>query len=124
MDATFHSFKEYLSHLRKIASPSQGKPLLPYFVIPEQAVSVVLIGEREREYIHVYHVSHVFMEVELNYPFIKKFAYALVLVSQKLLPCFEAYKVTVLIDQPLKNILQKLDVFGRVLKWTIEHRME
>ena len=44
----------------------------------------------------------------------------LVLASQKLRPYFEAHKVTVLIDQPLKNVLQRLDASRRLLKWAVE----
>jgi len=44
----------------------------------------------------------------------------LVLASRKLCPYFEAHKLTILTDQPLKNVLQKLDVSGRLLKWAVE----
>lgn len=52
---------------------------------------------------------------EFNYPMIEKFAYAIVLASQKLWPYFEAYKVTILTDQPLKNVLPRVDASGRLL---------
>ena len=56
----------------------------------------------------------------LNYPLIEKFAYALVPTSWKLYPYFEVNKGTVLTDEPVKNILQKLYASGRLLKWPIE----
>ena len=56
----------------------------------------------------------------MNYPFIEKFAYALVMASRKLRPYFEAHKILVLTDQPLRNVLQKLDALGRLLKWPVE----
>ena len=43
--------------------------------------------------------------IEMNYPLIEKFAYALVMASRKLRPYFEAHKILVLIDQPLTNVL-------------------
>ena len=57
---------------------------------------------------------------EVNYPLIEKFAYTLVMASRKLRPYFEAHKVTILIDQPLKIVLQRLDASGRLLKWVVE----
>jgi len=68
----------------------------------------------------VYYVSHALEGAEVNYPLIEKFAYALVKASRKLRPYFEAHKILVLTDQPLKNVLQKLDASGCLLKWTIE----
>ena len=62
----------------------------------------------------VYYVSHALAGVETNYPPIEKFAYMLVMASRKLQPYFEAHKVTVLTDPPLKNVLQRLDASGPV----------
>lgn len=47
-------------------------------------------------------------------------ALALKSVAQKLCPYFEAHQVTMLTNQPLKSILHKPDLSGRILKWTIE----
>jgi len=43
-------------------------------------------------------MSHALARAEVNRPLIEKFAYTLVLASQKLRPYFESYKVVVLID--------------------------
>ena len=96
------------SRLLKIASLTPGEPLLLCLVILKQAVSVILVVEQNKEEILIYYVSHTLMGFEWNYPLIE-FAYALVLVNRKLRLYFEAHKVTVLIDQSLKNVLQKLD---------------
>jgi len=77
----------------------------------------LLVTKRNKEQILVFYVSHALTRVELNYRFIEKFAYALVLSSSKLSPYFEAHKVILLTDQPLKVVLQKLDVSERLLKW-------
>jgi len=58
-------------------------------------------------------------EAAFNYLLIEKFAYALVLTSRKLHPYFEAYRITILTNQPLRNVLQKLDASGRLLKWVV-----
>ena len=68
----------------------------------------------------MYYVSHALARAEVNYPLIEKFAYALLMGSRKLRPYFEAHKILVLTDQPLKNILQKLYASGRLLEWAFE----
>ena len=45
---------------------------------------------------------------------------ALKSVAQKLRLYFQAHQVIVLMNQPLKSILHKPDLSGRMLKWVIE----
>ena len=73
--------------------------------VSEHAVSAVLVVERAKEQIPVYYVSHALVGAEANYPLIEKFGYALVIVRRKLRPYFEAHKILVLTDQPLRNVL-------------------
>ena len=94
--------------------------LLLYFTVSKQAISGVLVADRAKEQILVYYVNHVLAGAETNYPLIEKFAYVLVMANQKLQPYFEAHKVVVLTYQPLKNVLQRLDASGRLLKWVVE----
>ncbi|RVW94408.1 hypothetical protein CK203_035733 [Vitis vinifera] len=47
-------------------------------------------------------------------------ALALRSAAQKLRPYFQAHPVVVLTDQPLRNILHKPDLTGRMLQWAIE----
>ncbi|GMH19404.1 hypothetical protein Nepgr_021245 [Nepenthes gracilis] len=47
-------------------------------------------------------------------------ALALTFAARKLRPYFQAHRVVVLTDRPLKGILQKPDVSGRLVKWAIE----
>ena len=75
--------------------------------------------ERAREQILIYYVSYAVANVEASYPLIEKFVYALVMANLKLRPYFEAHKVTVT-NQPLKNILQRLDISGRLLRSTAD----
>jgi len=81
-------------------------------VVSKQAVSAVLVEDRAKEKIPMYNVSHSLMGAETNYPLIEKFAYALVMASRELRPYFEAHKIIVLTDQPIKNVLQRLDASG------------
>ena len=108
--------KIYLAQLPKITSPLVGETLVLYLVVSEQAASAVLVVERAKEQILVYYVTHALAAEEVNYSLIEKFAYAVVMASQKLRPYFGARKILVLANQPLKNVLQKLGGSGRLLK--------
>ncbi|XP_065015425.1 uncharacterized protein LOC135642869 [Musa acuminata AAA Group] len=55
-----------------------------------------------------------------RYPPIEKLALALVLSARKLRPYFQAHTVEVITDQPLRQVLTKFDVAGRLLKWAVE----
>ncbi|GFS38896.1 hypothetical protein Acr_00g0060030 [Actinidia rufa] len=55
-----------------------------------------------------------------KYPRIEKIAYALMIAARKLRHYFQAHSIIVLTDQPLKQILQRPDTSGRLLKWSIE----
>jgi len=94
--------------------------LVLYLTVSEHAVSAVLVAEWAKEQIPMYYISHALASAEMNYPLIEKFAYALVMASRKLRPYFEAHKILVLTDQPLRNVLQKLYASGRLLKWAVE----
>ena len=76
-----------------------------YLAVSEHAISAVLVPERAKEQIPVYYVSYALAGAEMKYPLIEKFAYALVMASRKLRPYFEAHKILVLMDQPLRNVL-------------------
>ncbi|GFS37316.1 hypothetical protein Acr_00g0051350 [Actinidia rufa] len=58
-----------------------------------------------------------------RYPGIEKLAYALMIAARKLRHYFQSHPIIVLTDQPLKQILQRPDTSGRLLKWSIELRL-
>ena len=115
--------KTYLAQLSKIASPLEGEVLVLYLAVLEHVVSAVLTVERTKEQIPMYYISHALAGSEANYALIEKFTYALVMASQKLTPYFEAHKILVLTDQPLKNVISKLDASGGLLKWAAKSQV-
>ena len=67
-----------------------------------QAVSAILLAEREIVQIPIYFVSHVLKDAECRYTLVEKFELALVMASKKLRPYFLAHIIPVYTDQPLK----------------------
>lgn len=47
-------------------------------------------------------------------------ALALRTAARKLRPYFQVHPITVLTNQPLRNVLHKPDISGRMLQWAIE----
>ena len=45
---------------------------------------------------------------------------ALRMAAQKLRPYFQAHPIIVLTNQPLRNVLHKSNISGRMLQWAIE----
>ena len=86
--------------------PTTGEELFVYLSISPLTVSVVLIREENRVQKPVYYVSKVLMGAENRYVKIEKIAYALLIAARKLRHYFQVHSITVLTDQPLKQILQ------------------
>ncbi|RVW17464.1 hypothetical protein CK203_085503 [Vitis vinifera] len=68
----------------------------------------------------IYYVSRALADIETRYSKMELTALALRSAAQKLRPYFQAHPVIVLTDQPLRNILHKPDLTGRMLQWAIE----
>ncbi|GKU88970.1 hypothetical protein SLEP1_g3175 [Rubroshorea leprosula] len=55
-----------------------------------------------------------------RYSIAEKAALAIVTSARKLRPYFQSHPIIVLMDQPLKQILQKPECSGRLIKWAVE----
>ena len=103
-----------------LVKPETGDILEFYLAVSSKAVSAVLVKEVDGVQRPIYYVSKILLEAETRYKFIEKVALALVTSACKLRPYFHAHSITVLTDQPLKKILSKPDISGRVINWAIE----
>ena len=103
-----------------LVSPEAGEKQYLYLAASEETLAAVLIKETPKGQLPVYYVSKALHDFELNYSKIEKLAYSLLIASRKLRQYFQDHHVTVLIDQPLKEVLQKMTTSGRMVKWSIE----
>ncbi|RVW40900.1 Retrovirus-related Pol polyprotein from transposon 17.6 [Vitis vinifera] len=83
------------------------------------AISVLFRCPSPKEQKPIYYVSRALADVETRYSKMELTALALRSAAQKLRPYFQAHPVVVT-DQPLRNILHKPDLTGRMLQWAIE----
>ncbi|XP_077226215.1 uncharacterized protein LOC143859383 [Tasmannia lanceolata] len=86
----------------------------------EKLVSAVLAKQSDKREHRVYYVSKTLHDAEVRYLNIEKFALAVVSAARKLRPYFQAHRIILLTDQPLKRILQKPETSGRMVSWAVE----
>ncbi|GJZ73958.1 reverse transcriptase domain-containing protein [Tanacetum coccineum] len=68
----------------------------------------------------VQYVSRTLNEAERNYSPLEKLALSLVNMTRRLRRYFEAHPVKVITDQPIKNILSRTEVSGKLAKYAVE----
>ncbi|XP_034707085.1 uncharacterized protein LOC117930552 [Vitis riparia] len=117
----FEEIKRYLSQPPILSSPQPGERLYLYLAVTDWAVSAVLLRSLSpREQKPVYFISKALADAETRYSRMEQTALALRTAAQKLRPYFQAHPITVLTNQPLRNILHKPDITGRMLRWAIK----
>ena len=91
-----------------------------YIASFENAISAALIREESRVQRPVYYVSKRLLGAESRYPLMEKLVYCLIITSRRLRPYFQAHPIKVLTNHPMKQVLQKPEALGRLLKWSVE----
>nr|CAN78424.1 hypothetical protein VITISV_037781 [Vitis vinifera] len=117
----FEKIKHCLTQPPILSSLIPKEKLYMYLAVSEWAISVVLFRcPSPKEQKPIYYVSRALADVETRYSKMELTVLALRSAAQKLRPYFQAHPVVVLTDQPLRNILHKPNLTGRMLQWAIE----
>ncbi|GJZ89648.1 reverse transcriptase domain-containing protein [Tanacetum coccineum] len=119
-EAAFKQMKEHIAKLPMLTAPEEQEELIVYLAASKEAVSAVLMTEREARQMPIYFVSRALRGPEVNYTAMEKLVLALVHASKRLRRYFQAHPITVITDQPIKNILSNPEVAGRMQKWSIQ----
>lgn len=85
----------------------EDEDLFLYLAVSTIVVSVTLIKEEQRVQRLVYYISQAFQGAEAKYPHMEKIMFALVVASRKLRPYFHVNPIIVMIDQPIKKVMNK-----------------
>ncbi|GAU45421.1 hypothetical protein TSUD_182900 [Trifolium subterraneum] len=116
-----------LQHLKRALSVPpvltrlvEGEKLYLYLAVASEAISVVLIRETEQGQKPVYFVSRALQGSELRYSQIEKIALAVIMAARKLRYYFLAHSIVIRTDQPVKQLLARPNMVGRMLKWSLE----
>ncbi|KAI5327945.1 hypothetical protein L3X38_027341 [Prunus dulcis] len=101
-------------------SSDRCEPLYLYMAVTEIAVSAVLLREENSIQQPIFYVSKSLIEAEKRYTLAEKLVLALVTAKRKLRQYFEAHTIIILTTQPIRAVMSKPDLSGRVTKWAIE----
>ncbi|CAL8174617.1 unnamed protein product [Prunus armeniaca] len=119
-DKASSELKEYMSRAPLLSIPEPRDTLMIYLSVSATAVSSVFIQPKESTEHPVHYVNKALQDAEVRYPDIEKLAFALVVSARRLIPYFQAHTIYVLTNQPLRQMLQKPETSGRLVKWVIE----
>nr|GEW10489.1 reverse transcriptase domain-containing protein [Tanacetum cinerariifolium] len=97
----------------------QGKELIIYLSVTYGAISAVLMTKRGTTQMPIYFISRALQGPELNYSPMEKLVLSLVFAAKRLRRYFQAHPITVVTDQPIKQVMSRPDVAGRLQKWSI-----
>ncbi|GKV32843.1 hypothetical protein SLEP1_g41411 [Rubroshorea leprosula] len=118
--SAFDELKQYLASAPLLSKPAEGESLCMYLGVTEEAVSSVLLREENKNQKPICYVSKVLQGAEQNYPLAEKAAFALVYTARKLRAYFQSHQIIVYTDLPLRKILQKPKLSGRLIGWSVE----
>jgi hypothetical protein len=113
-EEAFSQLKRYLTSSPLLSRTVLGEVLYLYLAVSPMAINTALIREDEGIQKPVYFVSKALHGAEERYPQIEKLAFTLVMASRKLHPYFQAHTIRVLMEYPLRKVMQKLDLAGRL----------
>ncbi|GJU71624.1 reverse transcriptase domain-containing protein, partial [Tanacetum coccineum] len=120
-ESAFQELKKMVLDLPALITPLPKETLFIYLAASQEAVSAVLLVVRRGRQHPVHYVSRTLHDAERNYaPLEKKMALALRHVSRRLRRYFEAHPITVITDQPIKQVLNKADTSGRLAPYSLE----
>jgi hypothetical protein len=91
-----------------------------YLAVSDKALCSALVQEIKGEEKSIYFVSRTFKGAEAKYQKIKKLSLAVIVTARKLRQYFQSHKIVVKTDYPIKNVLRKPDLAGRMVAWSVE----
>ncbi|GKG22797.1 reverse transcriptase domain-containing protein, partial [Tanacetum coccineum] len=115
-ESVFKQMKQHIVELLMLMAPEENEELIVYLAAARETVSAVLMIEREAKQMAIYFVSQALRGPEVNYTSMEKLVLALVHASKRLKRYFQAHQIIVITNQPIKQVLSKPEVAGRLHK--------
>ncbi|XP_061360568.1 uncharacterized protein LOC133304534 [Gastrolobium bilobum] len=119
-EAAFQEIKKQLASPPVLTRPREGEALIIYLSVGDVAVSSVLVQENEEGQQPIYFVGRLLQGAELKYQKLEKAAFALLISAKRLRAYFQGHQIVVRSDLPIRHILHKPDLAGRMMAWVVE----
>lgn len=119
-EESFASIKCFLASPSILVKAIPCEPLKVYLSASDFTVASILVKQNGTEQRPVYYVSHMLKGSEVRYTKIEKLIFVLIISSRKLRQYFQGRLINVLTNQPLRRVLHRPDMSGRLASWTIE----
>ncbi|KAI3802237.1 hypothetical protein L1987_30367 [Smallanthus sonchifolius] len=108
-EEALQSLKEYLLTTPLLMKPEDDGPLSLYLAVSENSVSAVLVKDHEGQ-----------QHPETKYSHLENLILALIMTSTKLRHYFETHVIYVKTNYPIKCVLKKPEMSGRMAKWSVK----
>ncbi|GKC29639.1 reverse transcriptase domain-containing protein [Tanacetum coccineum] len=112
--------KKLVSELPTLTTPKKGETLMMYLAASDEAVSAVLLTERDGRQMPIHYVSRSLQGAKTNYASMENLTLALVHAARLLRRYFQAYRIKVITNSPIKQVLSNSEASGRLAKWVVE----
>jgi hypothetical protein len=125
-ERALQDLKHHLQSPPVLTAPLPGEDLLLYIAATTHVVSSAIVVERGEEghsfgvQRPVYFISEVLSKSKVRYLTVQKLLYTILITLRKLRHYFDEYKITMIMDFQLVDILHNQDVTGRISKWAVE----
>ena len=111
--------KRYLAATPVLSKPEATEKLQLYLAVGDHAVSAVLTRKAKDRQLPIYYVNKSLLDAEKRYTCMEKLILALVVASRKLRHYFEVHAIEVMTNYPIKMVLRKPELSGRMATWSI-----
>ncbi|KAJ9542262.1 hypothetical protein OSB04_028768 [Centaurea solstitialis] len=118
-EKALQDLKQYMASPPLLTKPIEGESLQLYLAVSNNAVSAVLVREDDQQQHPIYYISKSFLNAETRYTSMEKLLLGLVTAAKKLRHYFESHHIIVVTNYPLKTVLRKPELTGRLAKWSI-----
>ncbi|XP_059627327.1 uncharacterized protein LOC132270140 [Cornus florida] len=114
------AYSDYIRNPPVLSTPKPNEKLFVYLGVSSIATNAVLIRCKDGKQFPVFYVSKTMAEPEKRYSKAEQIILLLVNAKRKLRHYFESHLIVVLTTFPIRMILHKPDLSGRMTKWVIE----
>nr|KYP39701.1 Retrovirus-related Pol polyprotein from transposon 297 family [Cajanus cajan] len=119
-EESFQLFKKRLGTPPVLTKLTPDREVVLYMAVSGEAISASLIQEQDGQQQPIYFISQVLQDAERRYQLLEKVALGLIYAARRLRQYFQSHTVVVRTDCPITKVLQKPELAGRMMAWSIE----